>query len=93
VTIHWLSSAVRNRFEQLDFIAADNPAAAIRIDEAIEHQTDLLMGHPLMGREGRIAGTRELVIRSSPFILVYRIRRKRIEVLRLLHGAQLWPEL
>jgi toxin ParE1/3/4 len=75
----------------LDCIAADNPAAAIRIDEEIEHQTDLLAEYPLMGREGRVKGTREMVIRRSPFILVYRVRRKRIEILRLLHGAQQWP--
>jgi hypothetical protein len=45
-----------------------------------------------MGREGRVKGTRELVIGRSPFIAVYRIKGKRIEILRILHGAQQWPK-
>jgi toxin ParE1/3/4 len=89
LTIRWLGTAVRNRFEQLDYIAQDNPSAAVSLDEEIERQTDI---HPLMGREGRVKGTRELVIGRSPFIAVYRVRKKRIEVLRILHGAQQWPK-
>jgi toxin ParE1/3/4 len=75
----------------LDYIAADKPSAAARIDTQIEHQIDLLLSHPLMGREGRVQGTRELVISNSPFVIVYRIKGQNIEVLRLLHGAQRWP--
>lgn len=89
--IRWLKTADRNRLEQLAYIAQDNPTAAIRVDEEIERQTDLLSQFPLMGREGRVEGTRELVIGRTPFIAVYRIRRKRIEILRLLHGSQKWP--
>ncbi len=90
--IRWLRTATQNRFEQLDYIAADDAAAAVRLDEAIERQTDMLAQHPLMGREGRVKGTRELVISRSPFIAVYRVKRKRIEILRILHGAQQYPK-
>jgi len=91
VTIRWLKTAFRNRLEQLAYIAQDNPAAAARSDEEIERQTDLLAQYPLIGREGRVKGTRELVVGKTPFIAVYRVRRKRVEILRLLHGAQKWP--
>jgi toxin ParE1/3/4 len=80
------------RFEQLDFVAADNPGAAVRLDEEIERQTDMLAQFPKMGREGRVGGTRELVIGRTPFIVIYRVRGKRVEILRLLHGAQRWPK-
>jgi toxin ParE1/3/4 len=40
-----------------------------------------------MGREGRIAGTRELVVRRTPLIVVYRVQVGRVEILRVLHGA------
>lgn len=89
--VRWLKSAQRSRFEQLNYIAQDNPSAAIRLDEEIERQTDLLAQYPLMGRAGRVEGTRELVVGRTPFIAVYRVKRKRIEILRLLHGAQQWP--
>ena len=91
MTIRWLKTAFRNRLEQLAYIAQDNPAAAARSDEEIERQTDLLAQYPLIGREGRVKGTRELVVGKTPFIAVYRVRRKRVEILRLLHGAQKWP--
>jgi toxin ParE1/3/4 len=84
---------MEERFEQLDYIAQDNPLAAITQDEEIERQTNLLTAQPEMGRIGRVKGTRELVISQTPFIVVYRIavQCKRIEILRFLHGAQKWP--
>lgn len=89
--IEWLPVAVTNRFEQLDYIAQDNPLAAISQDEQIEYQVDMLMQHPQMGRPGRKKGTRELVISRTPFIVVYRVKGTRIEIVRLLHSSQQWP--
>ena len=51
----------------------------------------MLLQHPQMGRPGRKKGTRELVISRTPFIVVYRAKGARIEIIRLLHGAQQWP--
>ena len=90
--IDWLPEANRSRFAQLDYIAQDNPLAAAELDEEIEHQVDMLLQHPKMGRPGRVKGTRELVIGRTPFIAVYRLEgSKRIEIIRLLHGSQQWP--
>ena len=44
-----------------------------------------------MGRPGRLRGTRELVISRTPFIAIYRVKGRRIEVIRLLHSSQQWP--
>lgn len=85
--IEWLPLGSTNRFEQLDHIAQDNPLAAITQDEQIEHQVDMLMQHPQMGRPGRKKGTRELVISRTPFVVVYRVKGTRIEVIRLLHSS------
>ena len=90
--IDWLPEANRNRIEQLDYIAADSPLAAADQDDEIERQVNMLHEHPKMGRPGRVKGTRELVISSTPFIAVYRLKAaQRIEVLRMLHGSQRWP--
>ena len=89
--IEWLPLASANRFEQLDYIAQDNPLAAIDQDERIERQIDMLLQQPQMGSPGRKKGTRELVISRTPFIVVYRAKGARIEIIRLLHGAQQWP--
>ena len=89
--IEWLPLASANRFEQLVYIAQDNPLAAIDQDERIERQIDMLLQHPQMGRPGRKKGTRDLVISRTPFIVVYRAKGARSEIIRLLHGAQQWP--
>jgi toxin ParE1/3/4 len=88
-----LPTAVANRDAHLDYIAQDSPSAAIEQGDRIEHQVGLLIEHPEMGRPGRKRGTRELVISRTPFVVVYRIkpRAKRIELMRVLHGAQQWP--
>lgn len=47
--------------------------------------------HPKVGRTGRVTGTRELVIAGTPYIAVYSVKGQHQYVLRVLHGAQLWP--
>ncbi len=87
----WLQRAIQDRDAQLDYIAQDNPMAAVSQGDRIAEQIEILQLHPQMGRPGRKQGTRELVISRTPFIVVYRVKAKRIELLRVLHGAQQWP--
>jgi plasmid stabilization system protein ParE len=47
---------------------------------------------PVMRRSGRIEGTRELVISGTPYIATYGVDGETIRILRVLHGAQQWPE-
>lgn len=91
--VAWLPRALVDRDTQLDHIAADNVSAAVEQGDRIQHQVDLLSDHPAKGRVGRKGGTRELVISRTVFIIVYRVRRssQRVEILRVLHGAQQWP--
>lgn len=90
--LEWLPAAQRDFDDLVDYIAADHPIAAITQGDEIEAQVSMLMDHPRMGRPGRVKGTRELVIVRSPFIVAYRIKGKAIQILRVLHGAQQWPE-
>ena len=91
--LQWLPMAIVTRDAQLDYIAHDNPTAAIEQGDRIHHQLGQLLEHPNMGRPGRVEKTRELVISRTPLIVVYRVRprAKRIELIRLLHGSQQWP--
>ena len=91
MNIRWLKTALDTRYAQLDHIAQDSPGAVERLDRLIERQIDALADHPLIGRAGRVRGTRELVFPRSPFIAVYRIKDGQIEILRILHGPQQWP--
>jgi len=46
----------------------------------------------MAGRDGRVAGTRELVIRGTPFIVAYRIERNELQILAVFHAARKWPD-
>ena len=74
------------------FISNDNPAAAQKVLAIIWETTKLLEQHPHIGRPGRVAGTRELVIPNTPFIVPYRIISDEIQILRVIHGARNWPK-
>lgn len=90
--IDWLAEAIRNRFDQLEYIAQDSPLVAADLDDELEIQVNSLLAQPKLGRPGRVKGTRELVINRTPFVVVYRLKGpERIEVLRVLHGSQWWP--
>lgn len=91
MNIVWTVTAARNRDAQLTYVGQDNPSAALRLDLEITTQIRQLLLSPEIGRLGRLAGTREMVINRTPFIAIYRIRPDSIQILRLLHGAQLWP--
>jgi plasmid stabilization system protein ParE len=50
------------------------------------------MRFPELGRPGRVDGTHELVIQRTPYIAAYRIAGNTAFILRVMHGAQVWPE-
>jgi len=92
VIIKWLPEAERDFIAIIDFIADDNPQAALEQGDEIEAQIGGLLDHRHRGRVGRVKGTRELVIVRTPYIAVYRIKPGMIQVLRILHGARQWPD-
>ena len=88
----WTAPALRELEAIGDYIARDNPRASARIVTRILDRVDMLTDHPETGRPGRIAGTRELVVTDTPFVVPYRIRGDQIEVLSVFHGARRWPD-
>jgi toxin ParE1/3/4 len=92
VRIEWKPQAQEDAREILIYIAQDKPGAAREVYEALRHQVGLLAETPKLGRAGRVRGTRELVISRTPYIVAYRVTADTITVLRVLHGAQQWPQ-
>lgn len=90
--LEWSRFAFADRDAIFDYIEQDNLGAVVAIDNRIRERIESLRQFPESGRPGRIDGTRELVIDRTPFIAAYQIRGNTIRILRLLHGAQLWPD-
>jgi toxin ParE1/3/4 len=93
VKVVWTRRASRHLRAAYDYWASESSSnAADAMLERIFSAVDLLQRFPATGRPGRIPGTRELVIIPTPFLVAYRVRRDRIEILALLHGARKWPD-
>ena len=90
--LEWSQFAQADREAIFDYIEADSPQAAITVDDRIRQQVEELRKFPKIGRPGRIDGTRDLIIQRTPYIAAYRIAGKTIRILRVLHGAQMWPQ-
>ena len=89
--ITWLKKALANLDAEAEYISRDSHAAAQRVAMAIEQAVQLLASHPALGRAGRVEGTRELVVIGTPYIIPYRVREGRVEVLRVFPAARKWP--
>jgi toxin ParE1/3/4 len=87
----WFKSAIQDLILAKEYIAKDDTNAAISTVQRIRDKVNLLSDQPSIGRLGRIPNTRELVIDKTPYILPYRVRDNKIEMLRVLHSSRRWP--
>jgi addiction module RelE/StbE family toxin len=92
MNVAWLEDALSGMKLIYDYIAVDNPTAAYETIRNIRIIADRLSDYPLMGRPGRVSGTRELVIQGTAYIVPYRLKKDRVEILNVFHGAQDWPK-
>jgi plasmid stabilization system protein ParE len=92
VCVRWLRVALANLAAEAEYIAQDDPAAAGRVVQKILRAVDLLKENPAMGRAGRVAGTRELVVAETQCVIPYRVRGDAVEILRVFHAARKLPE-
>jgi plasmid stabilization system protein ParE len=75
------------------YIADRNPNAARDVGVRIRETIELLSIYPNIGREGTLAGTRELVVPRLPYVVVHRLdtTEATVTVLGIYHGAQVRP--
>jgi toxin ParE1/3/4 len=92
VTIVWSLRAIGHLADLRSYIARDNPNAANRIAGALLDAVECLAELPNLGRPGRVAGTRELVVPGTPYVIPYRVQGDRLEVIAVFHGRQKWPK-
>jgi addiction module RelE/StbE family toxin len=88
VRIRWTEKAGRNLDQIATYISQDSPHAALNTVIDIIEAVEQLRDFPAMGRPGRVAGTRELVIPGKPYVVPYRVKESVIEILRVFHTAR-----
>ncbi len=89
--IKWLKKALRNVQQAHDYIARDNPTAAIRVVFKIQAAVAQLENSPDIRRPRRVEGTRELVVLQTPYIVIYRVTSTTVTIIRILHSSRKYP--
>lgn len=75
-----------------DWIAQDDDRAADRVIARIV-QTAMMFGQfPMLGRAGRVEGTREFSVVGLPYVIVYAIASETdVDVLTVVHARRRYP--
>lgn len=70
------------------YIKQYNPYAASALARRIRDSIQNLSDFPYSGRQGKVFGTRELIISNTRYNVVFRVMPESIEILKIIHQAQ-----
>lgn len=87
----FLSLAISDLVSIRSYIGKENPEAAQQVAARLKSIVQKLATLPSLGKAGRVSGTRELVtpkIGKTIYIVVYRVKENRLEILRFLPGMR-----
>ena len=88
----WTARARTELDEIADYVAPISASAALELVRRIRKAGNQLGEHPHTGRPGRVDESRELVLAGTPYILPYRVRDGRVEILAVMHTSRQWPD-
>ena len=89
--VFWSPDARTQRREIYNFIEQEDPSAAAGMDTRFSQAAERLGNFPLLGRPGKLAGTREFIPHPN-YRLVYEVAEDaKVHILTLVHVARQWP--
>ena len=71
-----------------EYLSERSPRAARSVRSAIRRAILSLQQFPERGRHGGVDGTRELVVRGTPYVIVYSVDSEEVFVARIRHTSQ-----
>ena len=93
--VHWTHTAIEHLLAIYEHIARDAPLYARRTIDRLTKRSEQIAAFPWSGRmvpEYEVPDIREVIER--PYRIIYRIKTDQIDILAVVHGAQLLlPEL
>ncbi len=92
MTVVWSPRAIGHLAELRAYISRENPAAAARTGAMLLAAVDRLADFPNLGRPGRVSGTRELAVPGTRYVVPYRVRGERLEIVAVFHERRRWPQ-
>jgi addiction module RelE/StbE family toxin len=91
--VYWTLNAIKHLTNIYEYIAINSPTYARRMVDRITRRSEQISTQPLSGRkvpEYEAEDIRELI--EKPYRIIYRVKQDQIDVLAVIHGAQLLPE-
>ncbi len=88
--ILWQAEAQTDLATILEYIAERSAESALDLFNDIERVVSKLPHHPYLYRNGRVPGTREVVVHPN-YVVVYRVSAIAIEIVSILHSRQQYP--
>ena len=85
----WSEASLRDIRDIDEFLMADNPMAAARIAKAIRATVLRLVDYPRIGRALN-EKFRVLGVRTTPYLIIYRLRDGALEIARVRHASENW---
>ncbi|ESQ87457.1 hypothetical protein ABAC460_19210 [Asticcacaulis sp. AC460] len=90
--IRFTREARRHLIEIRSYIARNNETAAGNVVSRIRQVIMIFERFPLLGREGRVPGTREFPIPGMSYTVVYRIASEtELQILAIIHQRMQYP--
>jgi toxin ParE1/3/4 len=74
----------------VQYIRDKNLPAAERLEQSFQTSIERLCAMPMIGRPGRVAGSREWIVHPN-YLIIYRVTEQTIDIIRVLHSRQQYP--
>ncbi len=91
--VYWTRNAIKHLTNIYEHIALNSPANARRMVDRITQRSEQISTQPFSGRkvpEYETEDIREPI--EKPHRIIYRLKQDQIDILAVIHGAQLQPE-
>ena len=91
--VYWTQNAIKHLTNIYEYIALNSPTYARRMVDRITQRSEQISTQPYSGRkvpEYEAEDIHELI--EKPYRIIYRLKQDQIDVVAVIHGAQLLPE-
>ena len=93
MNVRWTNNAIEHLANIFEYISLNSPTYAKGMVDRVTRRSSQIADNPQSGRmvpEYQAHDIRELI--EKPYRIIYRIKQDQIDVLAVIHSAQLMPE-
>ncbi len=89
--VRWTKIAFADLNSAFEFISSESQPSARKVVKKILDSLKQLKSFPESGKDGRVNGTREFFVSTTPYFIVYKFKANHLEILNVLHSSRKWP--